>query len=97
MLEATSLSQSSSSLGDLIASLADSVALSLRNISCILPTVEKKEVRYVVLYASTIGRPAYDIIKDVTDLDLEQLRETEMNWRRMAAFLSYLSKHFIEE
>ena len=93
MLEATSLSQSSSSLGDLIASLADSVALSLRNISCILPTVEKKEVRYVVLYASTIGRPAYDIIKDVT----EQLRETEMNWRRMAAFLSYLSKHFIEE
>lgn len=26
----------------------------------------KKEVRSVVLYASTIGRPAYDIIKDVT-------------------------------
>lgn len=53
----------------------------------------KKEVRSVVLYASTIGRAAYDITKDVT----EQLRETEINWRSMAAFLLYLTKHFIEE
>lgn len=53
----------------------------------------KKEVRSVVLYASTIGRAAYYIIKDV----IEQLRETRMNWRRMAAFLLYLTKHFIEE
>ena len=77
-----SLSQSDSSLGELFGSLADSLAVLVRNITDILSasSCREKEERSVPLCASTGGRPANNITKDL----IEQLRETGMNWQSIA-------------
>ena len=84
ILIAISLSQNSSS-GDLFEVLEDSLAVLVRkmsdilNASCFCP----KERSQLALSASTGGRPAYNITKEM----IEQLRETEMNWTSIATCL----------
>ena len=82
VLSAISLSQNSS---DLLGELTDCMATLLRHASDIInaSSYRVKEGRPVPLSASTGGRPAYNISKE----QIEQLRETGMNWRSIAACL----------
>ena len=84
ILIAISLSHNSSS-GDLSGVLEDSLAVLVRkmsdilNASCFCP----KERSQLSLSASTGGRPAYNITKEM----IEKLRETGMNWTSIATCL----------
>ena len=78
MLIAISLSQNSS-LGELFKVLEVSFAMLLRKTSDILhaSSIRPKENAPLAFSASTGGRPAYIITKEI----IEQFRETEINWR----------------
>jgi len=86
MLIAISLSVSqNSALSDLFEVLEVSLAMLLKKktsdilrVSTVLP----KENAPLAFSASTGGRPAYIISKEM----IEQLRETGMNWRSIALF-----------
>ena len=84
MLIAISQSQNSS-LGDLFEVLEVSLAMLLRKTSGILnaSSVRPKENPPLAFSASTGGRPAYIITKEM----IEQLHETLMNWRSIATCL----------
>ena len=85
MLIAISQSQNSSLLGDLFEVLEVSLAMLLRKMSDILNAsrIRQKENPPLAFLASTGGRPAYIITKEM----IEQLRETGMNWRSIATCL----------
>ena len=84
MLIAISLSQDSS-LGELFEVLEVSLAMLLRKTSDILhaSSIRAKENAPLAFSASTGGRPAYIITKEM----IEQLRETGMHWRSIATCL----------
>ena len=84
ILIAISLSQNSSS-ANLFDLLEDSLAVLVRKMSDILNASRycPKERSQLALSASTGGRPAYDITKEM----IEQLRETGMNWTSIATCL----------
>ena len=85
MLIAISQSQNSFLLGDLFEVLEVSLAMLLRKTSDVLTTsrIRPKENPPLAFLASTGGRPAYIITKEM----IEQLRETGMNWRSIATCL----------
>lgn len=93
VLVAVSISQNSgfdSSLQDLLETLADSLAELLSRISHNLNEncLGKKERRIVSFSRSTGGRPAYEISKG----QIEELRETGMNWTSIASCLGVSDK-----
>ena len=86
MLIAISLSQDSS-LGELFEVLEVSLAMLLRKTSDILhvSSIRAKENAPLAFSASTGGRPAYIITKEM----IEQLRETGMHWRSTATVMPW--------
>ena len=85
VLVAVLLSQSDPLLEDLFGALVDSLAVLLRRASEFLnkSSCQEKEERPVTFLASTGGRPAYNITKEL----IEQLRETGMNWKSISVCL----------
>lgn len=87
-----------SSLGDLFEVLEVSLAMLLRKTSDVLNAsrIRPKENPPLAFFASTRGRPAYIITKEM----IEQLRETGMNWTSIATCLEIseqtLYRHGIE-
>ena len=97
MLIAISQSQNSS-LDNLFKVLEVSLAMLLRKTSDVLNAsrIRPKEKPPLAFFASTRGRPAYIITKEM----IEQLRETRMNWRSITTCLEIseqtLHRHGIE-
>ena len=68
----------------LIEELMNEIEKEVDKISAVLQSEERERRRAVTSFLpSTGGRPAYDITKD----QIEQLRDTGMNWKTIAAFL----------
>ena len=72
------------SISWLLEELINGIETEMGNISAVLQSEDRERRRAVTSFLpSTGGRPAYDITKD----QIEQLRDTGMNWKTIAAFL----------
>ena len=72
------------SISWLLEELINGIETEMGNISAVLQSEDRERHGAVTSsLPSTGGRPAYDITKD----QIEQLRDTGMNWKMIAAFL----------
>ena len=68
----------------LLEELMNTIERKMNNISAVLQAADREDRRTITsLLPSTGGRPAYNITKE----QIEELRETGMNWKTIAGFL----------